>query len=102
MTGDIARWGAQIIAESPYLTHVAELVRAQHQPYRRAGQERDLSVPAASKIIKVASAYDQAEHEMGLRPIDAIEQIHRGSAYDYDPEVAASLRRVLTHRGVLA
>ncbi len=98
---DIARWGAQIIAESPYLTHVAELVRAQHQPYRRAGQERDLSVPTASKIIKVASAYDQAEHEMGLRPIDAIEQIHRGSAYDYDPEVAASLRRVLTHRGVL-
>lgn len=99
---DIARWGAQIIAESPYLTHVAELVRAQHQPYRRAGQERDLSVPMASKIIKVASAYDQAEHEMRLRPIDAIEQIHRGSAYDYDPEVAASLRRVLTHRGVLA
>ncbi|MDJ0959881.1 MAG: HD domain-containing protein [Acidimicrobiia bacterium] len=98
---DIARWGAQIIAESPYLTHVAELVRAQHQPYRRAGQERDLSVPMASKIIKVASAYDQAEHEMGLRPIDAIEQVHRGSAYDYDPEVAASLRRVLTHRGVL-
>ena len=98
---DIARWGAQIIAESPYLTHVAELVRAQHQPYRRAGQERDTSVPMASKVIKVASAYDQAEHEMGLRPIDAIEQIHRGSAYDYDPEVAASLRRVLTHRGVL-
>jgi hypothetical protein len=98
---DIARWGAQIIAESPHLAHVAGLVRAQHQPYRRAGQERDLSVPTASKIIKVASAYDQAEHEMGLRPIDAIEQIHRGSAYDYDPEVAASLRRVLTHRGVL-
>jgi hypothetical protein len=98
---DIARWGAQIIAESPYLTHVAELVRAQHQLYRRAGQERDTTVPMASKIIKVASAYDQAEYEMGLRPIDAIEQIHRGSAYDYDPEVAASLRRVLTHRGVL-
>ena len=99
---DIARWGAQIIAESPYLTRVAVLVRAQHQPYRRAGQERDNSVPPASKIIKVASAYDQAQHEMGLRPIDAIEQIHRGSAYDYDPEVAASLRRVLSHRGVLA
>jgi len=98
---DIARWGAQIIGESPYLSHVAELVRAQHQPYRRAGQERDPAVPTASKIIKVASAYDQAQHEMGLRPIDAIEQVHRGSAYDYDPDVAASLRRVLTHRGVL-
>ena len=99
---DIARWGAQIIGESPYLAHVADLVRAQHQPYRRAGEERDRSLPMASKIIKVASAYDQAQHEMGLRPIDAVEQIHRGSAYDYDPEVAASLRRVLTHRGELA
>lgn len=98
---DIARWGAQIIAEAPHLSHVAELVRIQHQPYRRAGQERDPSVPMPSKIIKVASAYARAEKEMGLAPIDALEQVHRGSAYDFDPEVTASLRRVLTHRDVI-
>jgi hypothetical protein len=98
---DIARWGAQIIAEAPHLSHVAELVRIQHQPYRRAGQERDPSVPMPSKIIKVASAYARAEKEMGLAPIDALEQVHRGSAYDFDPEVTASLRRVLTHREVI-
>lgn len=98
---DIARWGAQIIAEAPHLAHVAELVRIQHQPYRRAGQERDPAVPMPSKIIKVASAYARAEKEMGLAPIDALEQVHRGSAYDFDPEVTASLRRVLTHREVI-
>ena len=96
---DIARWGAQIVAEAPHLERVAELVRDQHRPYRRAGQERDPRLPLATKIIKVASAYDQGRHELGLPPVDALEQIHRGSAYDFDPEVAASLRRVLVHRG---
>lgn len=96
---DIARWGAQIVAEAPHLDRVAELVREQHRPYRRAGQERDPRLPLATKIIKVASAYDQGRHELGLPAVDALEQIHRGSAYDFDPEVAASLRRVLVHRG---
>jgi hypothetical protein len=96
---DIARWGAQIIAEAPHLARVAELVRAQYLPYRLAGQERDGTVPLSSKIIKAASAYDDALHELGLAPIDALERVHRGSAYDFDPEVAASLRRVLAHRG---
>jgi hypothetical protein len=99
---DIARWGAQIIAEAPHLAHVADLVRIQHQPYRRAGQERDPQVPMASKILKVASAFDRAEKEMGLAAIDALELVHRGSAYDFDPEVTASLRRVLAHREVIA
>jgi len=96
---DIARWGAQIVAEAPHLERVAELVRDQHRPYRRAGQERDPQLPLATKIIKVASAYDQGRYELGLPAVDALEQIHRGSAYDFDPEVAASLRRVLVHRG---
>ena len=55
-----------------------------------------------SKIIKVASAYDQAVHEMHLSPLEGLERIHRGSAYDFDPDVSASLRRVLVQRGVIA
>ena len=47
----------------------------------------------------VVSAYDQAVHEMGLRPIDALEQLHRGAAYEFDPDVTSSLRRVLEFRG---
>jgi len=99
---DIARWGAQIIAEAPYLQRVSELVEQQHEPYRTPGIEIDPSVPMAAKIIKVASAYDQCVHERRLSPIEALEEIHRGSAYDFDPRVAASLRRVLTHRGLIA
>ncbi len=96
---DIARWGAQIIAEAPYLEHVSTLVEQQHRPYRSPGIEIDPDVPMASKIIKVASAYDQAQIEMGYSPIEALERIHQGSAYEFDPQVAASLRRVLVFRG---
>ncbi len=99
---DIARWGAQIIAEAPYLQEVSEYVRVQHSPYRRPGEAKDPDIPMVSKIIKVASAYDQAVHELGLSPLEGLERIHRGSAYDFDPEVSGSLRRVLVQRGVIA
>ena len=99
---DIARWGAQIIAEAPYLQHVSELVRLQHRPYRSPGVEFDPDIPMASKIIKVASTYDQAQIEQGLSPVESLERIHQGSAYEFDPKVAASLRRVLVYRGAIA
>jgi len=36
---DLARWGAQIISEAPFLEKVGELVREQHRPYRSIGEE---------------------------------------------------------------
>jgi hypothetical protein len=36
---------------------------------------------------------------MKLPPIDALEQLHRGSTYEFDPDVTSSLRRVLEFRG---
>jgi len=99
---DIARWGAQIIAEAPYLQEVSEYVRVQHSPFRRPGEAMDPDIPMISKIIKVASAYDQAVHEMHLSPLEGLERIHRGSAYDFDPAVSAALRRGLVQRGVIA
>ena len=36
-----------------------------------------------------------------MEPGDALEVLHRGVAYDYDPEVLAALRRVLLRRGYL-
>jgi HD superfamily phosphodiesterase len=98
---DIARWGSQIIAEAPYLSRVAEFVKDQHRPYRQSGQHRDSSLSLASMVIKVASRFDQYAHEREWAAIDAIEALYRTSAYDHDPEVIVSLRRVLEHRGLL-
>lgn len=98
---DLARWGAEIVAEAPYLRKVAGLVRRQHEPYRRPGEERDPSLPMASKIIKAASAYDQASTELGFSSLEALEVLHRGAAYDFDPDVVQAVRKVLTRRGIV-
>ncbi len=99
---DVARWGSQIVAEAPYLHRVASYVRSQHRPYRHPGEERDESLGLSAKIIKVASAYDQAVAEAGLAPLEALEILHRGAAYDFDPRVVRSLRRIAVSRGEIA
>jgi response regulator RpfG family c-di-GMP phosphodiesterase len=98
---DIARWSAEIIAESPYLEKVAEQVRDQYESYRKPGEQDDPDVSMVSRIIKVAAAYDWKVHKSGMSPLSALEELHAGAAYEFDPEVVASLRRLLTHRGVL-
>jgi hypothetical protein len=99
---DIARWGARIVDEAPYLSGVASIIRLQHQPFRRPGEIVDVELPLASKVVRVASAYDQATVEMGLSPLEAIETLHRGAAYDFDPDVVKSLRRALVRTSVIA
>lgn len=98
---DIARWSSEIIAESPYLSRVATHVRHQYEPYRKPGEQSDPEVSEVSRIVKVAAAYDWQVHLEGLSPLQALEVLHGGAAYDYDPEVVASLRRILETRGVL-
>lgn len=99
---DIARWSAEIIAESPYLDKVATDVRRQYEPYRKPGQQDDPDVSAISRIIKVAAAYDWRVHLDDDTPLSALETLHAGAAYEYDPEVVASLRRLLQTRGILS
>lgn len=98
---DIARWSAEIIAESPYLSRVATHVRHQYQSFRKPGEQTDPEVSVVSRIIKVAAAYDWQVHQDGLSPLQALENLHAGAAYEYDPEIVASLRRLLEARGVL-
>ena len=98
---DIARWSAEIIAESPYLERVAIQVRDQYESYRKPGEQDDPDVSMVSRIIKVAAAYDWKVHRSVMSPLAALEELHAGAAYEYDPEVVASLRRLLEARGVL-
>ncbi len=96
---DVAQWSSAIIAEAPYLEPVAAIVNETHRGYRRPGEVRDEDVPVAAQVVKVAAAYDLAISE-GMEPVDALEVLHRGAAYDYDPVIVAALRRVLQRRGV--
>jgi NACalpha-BTF3-like transcription factor len=98
---DLARWSAEIIAESPYLERVAEQVRHQYDSYRKPGEQDDPEVSIVSRIIKVSAAYDWMVHKKGMSPLEALEELHAGAVYEYAPEVVASLRRLLEARGVL-
>lgn len=98
---DIARWSSEIIAESPYLKVVAEDVQHQYEPYRKPGEQEDPGVSIVSRIIKVSAAYDWKVHKDGRSPLEALEGLHAGAAYEFDPDVVASLRRLLEVRGVL-
>ena len=98
---DIARWSAEIIAESPYLERVADDVRQQYEPFRKPGEQDDPEVSIVSRIVKVSAAYDWKVHQEAQSPLQALEALHAGAAYEYDPEVVASLRRLLEGRGVL-
>ncbi len=97
---DVAAWGAAIIQESPYLSRVGQMVADQNQPYRRPGEARNELVPRSAQVVRVCAGYDRAVHEQGLTVTEALEELHRGAAYDYDPEVVAALRRVLQRKGV--
>jgi hypothetical protein len=92
---DIARWSSEIIGEADYLTEAASIVRVHHFPYRRPGQDDDPDQPLEARIVKVASAFDRALHEAGVSTVEALEMLHRGTVYDYDPAVVRSLRVVL-------
>lgn len=99
----IAGLGAAIVRQTGVPTRVATIVERQCQAYRMPLQHAtagDDDVPLAARIIKVANAYDDlvGESDQLSRRDQALERIHLGLAYEYDPKVVASLSRVLTRR----
>jgi putative nucleotidyltransferase with HDIG domain len=97
----IADLGAEVVRQAEVLDAVATIVEQQAEPYRRA-QESVLGdepggVPMASRIIKVANAYDDLVGDVAgrVRRQQALERLQLGVAYDYDPRVVAALRRVI-------
>ena len=89
---DIADEGARIIRHAEGLERVADYVEAQTTPYRQV-RELGEEVPVASRIIKVANAFDDltggSDDPASVRA--ANERIHLGLGYQYDPEVVEAL-----------
>ncbi len=98
---DVSAWSAAIIGEAVHLEPVADLVAVMYDPYRRPGEQRDPALSREAHIVRVVAAYDE-EVCGGGTPLEAIETLHRGAAYDFDPAVVAVLRSVLERRGAIA
>lgn len=95
----IARDGAEIVRQTGVLDEVATILEAQAKPYRHV-RELGEPIPISSRIIKVANAYDDL---VGDKPTpashaSAIERIHLGLGYEYDPAVVDALSLALTRR----
>lgn len=99
---EVARWGAEIIRQAPSLVGVADQVEIHNSPYRRPGEQHDPMVPVNARIIRVASSYDRLRRTKNMLPLEALEVLHRGTAYDYDPAIVRRLREVLLWEGELA
>jgi hypothetical protein len=92
----IAHDGAEIVRQTGVLDNVAIILEAQTTSYRQV-RELDEDLPLSSRIIKVCNAYDDMA---GGRPTPArrsaaVERIHLGLGYEYDPRVVDALVRVL-------
>jgi hypothetical protein len=96
----IAHDGAEIVRQTGVLDTVAQILEAQTTPYRQV-REFDEVLPVASRIIKVANAYEDfaGERPGASRRESAMERINLGLGYEYDPAVVDSLARVLRRNG---
>lgn len=90
----IASEGARIVRRTEVLDRVADLMERQTTPFRHV-REWGEKVPLESRIIKVANAFDDFSHgRTDNVSIDAaLERIHLGLGYEYDPEVVEALIR---------
>jgi hypothetical protein len=90
----IASEGARIVRRTEVLGRVADLMERQTTPFRHV-REWGEKVPVESRIIKVANAFDDYSHGRTDRHSveAALERIHLGLGYEYDPEVVEALIR---------
>ncbi|MGH3390262.1 MAG: HD-GYP domain-containing protein [Actinomadura sp.] len=92
----IAELGAEVIKQTGVLDRVAEIVRRQSDPYRKdAG--KDQAQPLASRVIKVANAYDDLVGDSSDRDRSAavLDRLRVDTASEYDPAVVEALSRVI-------
>lgn len=92
---DIAAEGARIVRQAEGLDTVAAYIESQATPYRQV-REQGHDVPLSSRIIKVANAFDDLTggEWSASSGTAAMERIHLGLGYEYDPEVVEALTEV--------
>ena len=95
--------GERIIAAAPALVPIARLVRSSHERWDGSGYPDGLAgtaIPLGSRIVFVCDAYDamtsDRPYSVAMLPERALEEIERCAGSQFDPEVAAALRSVVT------
>jgi len=93
----IAQDGVRIISHSGVLGSVAAILGRQATPFRSM-REDDERIPLESRIIKLTNAFDDltgGSRDPGVVSV-ALERIHLGLGYEYDPELVDELIDLVT------
>jgi response regulator RpfG family c-di-GMP phosphodiesterase len=92
----IARDTVDIVRETGVLDDVAEILEHQTTPFRQM-RELGEEIPLASRILKLVNAYEDLTGGRTLASAreTAIERIHLGLGYEYDPKVVDVLVQVV-------
>jgi two-component system cell cycle response regulator len=94
--------GERIVSAAPSLASVGRLIRASHERWDGDGYPDGVGgeqIPLAARIIFACDAYDAITAERPYSPArgpeTALEELRRHAGSQFDPEVVASLDRVL-------
>jgi hypothetical protein len=96
--------GAEILEQVDYLKGISGVVRRHHTPYACSKSGNGTRIPLASRIINVASFYDDLAHtqegvENNVRRV--IGRIKAEQGARFDPRVVRAFTNVLRRRGKL-
>jgi putative nucleotidyltransferase with HDIG domain len=94
--------GAEILASTRSLHHLANIVAASHEWFSGGGYPRHLAgdaIPMAARIIAVADSYDAMTQQRGYRgsldSSEAVSELLRCSGSQFDPALVAAFLAVL-------
>lgn len=97
----IASSARRLVAETPQLDELLPLLDQVRTPFRRT-REFGEQIPIAARIVRVANAWDDITE--GARSpraqAVALERLHLGLGYDYDPKVVAALEQAVAEQAV--
>lgn len=97
-----SEWGAETLEQIPGLEVVSTLVRFHHERWDGRGYPDGLEgerIPLASRIIAVCDSYGamtvDRPYREALTPSEALSELRRGSARQFDPDVVDALVEVI-------
>lgn len=95
-------YGAEMIADKPFLEGASPIIRAHHERYDGRGYPKGLvaeAIPIEARIIAVVDAYDamisNRPYRSALSRSEAIEELVKNSGSQFDPKVVEAFLSVI-------